>query len=410
MRLIGTAIISVLTVFLCSGCIFSGIAGGTRDKPSLMSRAAKGRDDMLAAVSYKNVRNKSLSMVGMGPNEKIAQAAYTEGDALFREKKFKQAEGKYDKAAFRWPDSALEEDSMFMQAECQFLTDRYADAYDTYDNLLKKYTNSRHIDTISKRYFAMGDYWTRLNREHPHWPTTPNVLDKERPYFDTNGHARRCFEAIIENDSTGPLADDAIMQLANSYFVGGRYADAADYYEMLRHQYPDSDHQFNAHLLGLQCELNQYQGPFYDDVPLKNAEKLCEQLLTQFPDKLGTEREKVLEHRKNIEVQFAMRDMEIAEYYEKGKKNLAARQHYNSLTNKYPGTPLASEARDRLAALEGKPDREPNAFVKMASAARSWVPWTGKDQSTTTASSGDSPSNVNTTVAQQPRDGIGETR
>ena len=96
----------------------------------------------------------------------------------------------------------------------------------------------------------------------------------------------KTYENIRLNDPTGPLADDAIMATANSYFRRGRYNDADYQYDLLRKEYPRSDHQFNAHMLGLQCKLRKYQGPDYDGTPLEEAEQLVKQQRTQFAGEL----------------------------------------------------------------------------------------------------------------------------
>ena len=47
---------------------------------------------------------------------------------------------------FVFPDTPLEEDSLFMLGECQFFSDEYSNAEETYDRLLKKYVFSRHME------------------------------------------------------------------------------------------------------------------------------------------------------------------------------------------------------------------------------------------------------------------------
>jgi outer membrane protein assembly factor BamD (BamD/ComL family) len=363
-------------------CFVGGCAAWRGDPLGGVSTA--GLEDAYAKVaeslSPKNVKRRTLTAIGLGPDEKIAQAAYDEGDALFSARNFEEAEKKYKKAAFRWPESALEEDALFMVAQCQYFRDRYSKSFDTLTGeLLKDYPNTRHLDTVSKMLFAMGDHWNRRHLANPHWPTTPNLMDRDRPYFDTGGHALKAFQTIMESDSTGPLADDAVMQLANGYFTRGRYNDAADYFQMLRHQYPRSEHQYLAHLLGLQCELNRYQGPQYDGRPLESAEKLIDQLVTQFPDQVGPERERILEQKKYVVMQKALRDYSMAEYYEQRGHNLAARQYYQGVINEFPGTPMASESNTRLASLEGLPDHEPNWVAKVQKGTVNTVAWWRKE-------------------------------
>jgi outer membrane assembly lipoprotein YfiO len=326
------------------------------------------------AYSNKHIKRRWFKMIGQGPDESIARAAFDEGEGLFRAKRYHEAEKKYKYAARRAPDSAIEEDSLFKLAECQFFTDRYSKAIDTYGELLKTYDNSRHLDTISRRRFAVGDYWERLYVTKKLWPLAPNLVDKHRPMFDTGGHAIKAFQSIMESDSTGPLADDAVMQMANAYFKRGHYNDAADYYKMLRENYPKSEHQFTAHLLGLQSELRRYQGPHYDDKPLDNADKLVEQLLTQFPGEADKDRPRLLETRQMLRGQRALREVELARYYDRLKYYGAAKRHYTEVVKQWPQTPLADEATERLAQISSEPDNPPSMLARAQTALAAIMP------------------------------------
>ncbi len=365
---------------LCAGC--ASLSDDGFDDPPAGKGILGGldRDSVLGQVNARVGRTKeqALKSVGLGPDERIARKAFAEGDALFRQKEYRAAEKKYRRAAKRWPDSALEEDAMFMQGESQFFADRYSKANDTYGELVKKYTNSRHLDTISKRWFSIARFWEDYHREHPNGTLAPNVLDKKRPLFDTGGHAIATYQQILENDSTGLLADDAVMQTANAYFLANRYHDASDYYKILRQQYPKSEHQYAAHLLGMRCELMRYQGPDYDATPLLEAESLVEQLLVQFPDVLSqdpAERERLVKTRGQIVLERARRDWEIAQYYDRANHLAAAQRYYLSIAENFPETPLAAEARTRLAQIGGSPENEPSFAEKT----QTWLAQWGAD-------------------------------
>ncbi len=122
-------------------------------------------------------------------------------------KKYDAAAKKFGKAADRWPDSAMEEDSMFLQAESYFFADRYSKADDEYGELLKKYPNTRYLNKSTARQFSIARYWQDMDKAHPHWPLTPNLVDKTRPLFDTGGHAINAYDNVRVNDPRGPLAD-----------------------------------------------------------------------------------------------------------------------------------------------------------------------------------------------------------
>jgi len=127
--------------------------------------------DLAPENVYKNIKKAA----GYGPDEKIARTTMQEGKALFDAKKYKEAAAKFATVADRWPDSPLEEDALFLQGESEFFADLYPKAHDTYGGLLKKYSNTRHLDTVAKREFAIGQYWERVYTARPTWPTTPNV-------------------------------------------------------------------------------------------------------------------------------------------------------------------------------------------------------------------------------------------
>jgi outer membrane protein assembly factor BamD (BamD/ComL family) len=328
-----------------------------KDKPA----EKKGFEwsDLAPENVWKNIKVAA----GYGPDEKIARAAMKEGQDLFRQKKFKEAAAKFATVAFRWPDSPLEEDALFLQGECEFFSDQYPKAHDTYGGLLKKYSNTRHLDTVMSREFALGRYWEQLHDANPKWPVTPNVTDSSRPRFDTFGYAIQSYERVHMNDPTGPLADSSLMALGNAYFRRGQYEDAAHNYDMLRKEYPNSQHQMNAHILGLQAKMRMYQGTSYDETPLKDSAKLARQTLTQYGAKLGDERRRIAESEAMISEEQANREFTLGKYYENRKFYGAARIYYKSVIDDFPGTQKAKEAQARFEAIRDKPSEPPGDFA-----------------------------------------------
>ncbi|MBX3413810.1 MAG: outer membrane protein assembly factor BamD [Pirellulales bacterium] len=313
-------------------------------------------------INPKRIGNNMKSLVGLGPDRAIAEKAYKEGEDLFRQAKYNQAAKKFKTSAGRWPDSALEEDALFMQAESYFFADRYGAASDTYARVTKKFENSRHLDTISQRHFSIAQYWHEWHLAEPHWPITPNFTDKTRPWFDDNGNAVAAFESVHLNDPTGPLADDAIMATANAHFLADRYEDADYYYDLLRRDYPKSEHQAKAHVLGLRSKIQSYQGPVYDHTPLKEAGDLIDQTLVQFPEQSKEERERLLLARQAVKAQEAQRVWEMGEFYRRKKEHRAARFYYNRVVDDYADTRFAELAKTSLNEIEGLPDKPKNYF------------------------------------------------
>jgi TolA-binding protein len=314
--------------------------------------------DLAPENVYKNIKKAA----GYGPNEKAANDFLEEGKKLFVEKKYAEAGKKFATAADRWPDSPLEEDALFLEGESEFFSDQYPKAHDTFGGLLKKYSNTRHLDTVIAREFALGRYWEQMYTASPTWPITPNVTEKSRPMFDCFGYAIQAYERVRMYDPQGPLADDSLMALGNAYFLQGKWGDAAYNYDLLCKEYPNSNHQMNAHLFGLQANMRRYQGTAYDETPLKDSAKLADSTLTQFSSKLGPERERVARARAQILEERANRDFTRAQYYEGRRCYGAARLYYMNVVSEFAGTECAKKAQERLDKIRSEPDEPAGLF------------------------------------------------
>jgi len=333
-------------------------ANANRDLPKDLKEPPSG----LEALAPSNVYKQIKAAVGLGPNEDVARQSYQQGLDLFHEKRYDEAAGEFATAADRWPDTPLEEDALFMQAESYFFADRYPQAHETYEQLLKKHTYSRYLDQAVAREFVIGRYWEKFDDREPHWPTTPNFTDRKRPWFDTWGSALKAYEHVRMNDPTGPLADDSLMVAGNAYFLAGRYEDAAGQYDVLRKEYPKSDHQLKAHLLGMESKQLIYQGPLYDGAPLKDAGEIADHALVRFAGGLGEDRGRVVEAKNRIVELQAERELAIGQYFDKKHRYGAARIYYRAVLKDFPQTAAAVAARQRLDEIKDFPATPPNYF------------------------------------------------
>jgi TolA-binding protein len=325
---------------------------------------AKEEVGLIPGLDPRVQYDKVKSAVGLGPNEQFARQAYAEGDRLFREKEYSAAAEKFKEAISRGPHSPIEQDAMYMLAESYFFADRYIKARDAYDALVKEHPNTRYLDTVIDREWKIARYWEQYEKHSADWLATPNAYDKTRPWFDTLGHAIKTYDNIRLNDPTGPRADDAIMATANIYFDRGRYEDADYHYTLLRREYPRSELQYEAHLLGLQAKLRKYQGENYDGTPLEEAKTLVKQLRMQFASRLPeeeNERLRTTEAQLNLEI--ATRDYRMAEYFDGTKHYGAARYYYAQVLKKYPETELATKARERMGQIASEPENPPKRLA-----------------------------------------------
>ena len=317
-------------------------------------------EGLLPDIDPRIAYGKVKGAVGLGPNQQVAKETFAEAETLFAEKRYAVAQRRYRDASTRWPKSRLEEDSLFMVGESFFFRDKYDDARDAYAELIDKYPNTRHLNLIVDRQWDIAQYWEKKYFDSWQTPLSVNAYDKTRPTLDTIGHALKMYESIRLNDPTGPRADDAIMATAGIHFRRKRYADADYHYTLLRTEYPRSEFQFEAHLLGLQAKLHEYQGPDYDGSPLDEAKLLAKQLRTQFAGRLSAEeKERLRKVQAELNMKIAQRDLRMAEYYDDKRQFGAAREYYGKLIEQYPDSELAQHSRDRLAQISDKPSKPP---------------------------------------------------
>jgi len=334
-------------------------------RPAGPKAASKNTEDSgftLESLAPSNVYKNLKAAAGYGPNEEVARKAYQEATELFRQQRYEEAAGKFAVAVDRWPDSSLEEDALFMLAESCFFSDQYPKAMEHYEKLLKKHEYSRYLDRAVNREFAIGRYWEKLHEREPHWRTTPNFTDKKRPWFDTWGNSLKAYEHVRMNDPTGPLADDSIMAAGNAYFLGGRFEDAAFQYDILRKDYPKSEHQLNAHRLAMEAKQKIYQGPMYDGTALKEAGEIADQTLIRFGDSLGADRDRVVEAKNRIVELRAQREYALGQYWDGKACYGAARIHYEAVIDEFPQTLAAQQARERIEQIRNLPAEPTNYF------------------------------------------------
>jgi outer membrane protein assembly factor BamD (BamD/ComL family) len=320
---------------------------------------------MTEATAPKRVGEKFKILSGRGPDEEIARHNYNEADLAFREGNYEEALKRYKVAADRWPDSPLQEDALYMIGESYYQLDRYPRASNSYTKLIKKYENSRYLDMIVKRRFAIGRYWEQRDKENP--VSTFNFKDKSMPFWDTTSNTVAIYESIRMDDPTGPLADDATMATANTLFLKGRWEDAAYHYDLMRTEFPQSEFQAQAILLGMQSKLRSYQGPHYDAKPLQDAKKLGHLLQTQFAAQVPNERENIQQTLRNIDAQLAERDWSLGEFYHTTRHYTAAKYYYNEVVKQYPQSKFADLAKNRIEEVKDKPQDPKNEIEWIAS-------------------------------------------
>jgi outer membrane protein assembly factor BamD (BamD/ComL family) len=335
-------------------------------------------DDGLALDDFSpnNIGETVKDLAGQGTDRNLARKLYGEGEQLYGdavdarardpqaklESTFLDAAKKFQAAAKRWPDSALEEDALFRAGESYFFAVRYPKANDAFEQLLKKYPNTKYLDFVGARRFQIAKYWLDWYQAKPTKFYQFNLADSSRPTSDPFGHAVRVFDRMRLDDPTGKLADDATIAAANAYLATGDYQRADQFYTDLRKTFPSSEHQFMAHYLGVKAKLSAYKGPDYAGDTLDEAETLVKQIRRQFPSESREHAEDLERSYRLIRFKKAEREWNMANYYMRRREYGGARFYFNRILEDFADTPFAEEAREKVSGIAGRPAIPPQRF------------------------------------------------
>lgn len=346
----------------------SGVSSGN-PATGVANNQVPGDEDLTFTEKAKRNSTRVMNFVTGREQEDLGRAKelYQEADALFRNAKAQTKEASKDtfaksakvfgRAAQAAPGTALEQDALFMQGESLFFADRLTDAAEVYEKLQQEHPRNRHNDPVTARLFSISRYWIDTVKAGEGGWFTLNLTDSKRPRLDTDGHAIRVLDQIRYDDPTGRLADDATMAAAAEYIRQKKFEEADEFLTDLRETFTDSEHLFLAHLLGIRCKLEVYAGPRYSGLILEEAETLVKQTRQRFPDKLNEKEYGDMVARAAAEIAYMRAERLIyrADYREKRKEFGAARFYYRRLLEKFPNTPQAETARERLSKVEDLP-------------------------------------------------------
>lgn len=323
-------------------------------------------DDLMPANIRNTVETRLLNQQDPEEAQRLfaeAQQIYTE--AIAEQKlnpsgkkyieQYIEAAKKYRLAASHWPESTVEEDSLFFEGESYFFADEYVESNRAYENLIALYSGTRYLDKAEQHRFAIARYWLEMADK----TGGVSLNDPRRPRLNLAGEARRILHRIRIDDPTGKFSDDATNALADAYFKDKRYADAADTYEDLRRNYPGSIFQYHAHLFELKSRLLSYQGKSYDELPLRKADELMRSIVQQFPEQARKDKDYLAQEATRIRTLLAERDLAMAEYFEGRGENRAAKYYYQQVAKNYHDTKLADKVEEQIAEVEAKPPVPP---------------------------------------------------
>jgi outer membrane protein assembly factor BamD (BamD/ComL family) len=306
--------------------------------------------------------------------ESLATEGTTKGDLaggheLFRRSEYAKAEKVFHHIAENTKNTdVIAEEARYYEAECLRLENHFPKAADTYNKLLTTFPSGAHREQALKRMYDIANYWLhdtdeemKAKQEGKHWFVTPVSFvhfDKTKPLLDEEGRAIQILDNVKINDMTGPLADKALWLNGTVKFFREDYVDADHYFSQLVEMHPNSPLAPKAMELTIISKHMSTGGPDYDGRKTAEARKMVHQAMERYPE-LAHDKKDFLERQLvGINMQQAEKDFRTAEFYRRTKHPGSAYFYYEIVRRRYPGTPLADKAAERMKELEAQHEKE----------------------------------------------------
>ena len=254
---------------------------------------------------------------------------------------------------------------LFYLAECQYQQGKFVAANDNYERLLNAYPGSPHLEKAVEREFAIANDWLALNVEKPLTekgkgaPVDDSVrqaswtdhFSGRKPLVDVDGYAVKVLEHVRQHDATGPLADDAVLTIAEHYMRREDYENASVHFDQMINDYPKSPLLQKAMLGSIDAKMKDYLGPEYDSEGLERARKLIRQVQMIFPER-NDELNKMLQHNLDlIADQQAAIAFKNGEFYKRTGYVSGAELAFGEVRARWPKSEWAAKAKIELASL-----------------------------------------------------------
>jgi outer membrane protein assembly factor BamD len=268
------------------------------------------------------------------PKEQLAYAK-----AVFSTKNYKTAREEFKRLIQFFPKSVEAAEAQFYLGQCDEAEDNYYQAYLDYQRMIEMYPFSERIqEAVGKQYKIADEFMSGKKRK-----AMGVVLPVENPAIEI-------YKKVVDNSPYGPLASSAQYKLGLVLKGAGRYFEAEDEFNKVITTYPDSEWVSAAKFQIASCKASVSKSPDYDQESTREAKSKFEEFVKEHPDaELSKE---AVENLKNLEEKEAQSDFEIGRFYEKRKITGSATIYYSEVISKFPKSPWAVKAQERLDFME----------------------------------------------------------
>jgi outer membrane assembly lipoprotein YfiO len=262
---------------------------------------------------------------------------------FFNAKDYPKATDEFKKLIKQYPRAREAAEAQFYIAECLFQQEQLVAAFKNYQIVIEKYPfRERSADIVKKQYEIanlMLDGKVKRNK------FIKAVAGSDYDVIEI-------FRTVIKNAPYGEYA--AVSQYKIGLYLQEKqmYQEARDEFEKTINDYPNSEWARAAKYQVALSDAKRSSEAGYD-------QKVTEAAITELKDFVKANPDAELSSQAHQEIQDlvnkeAKNAFIVAEFYEKQRKYDAAKIYYSGVVEKYPNTPWATKALNKIQALNPK--------------------------------------------------------
>jgi outer membrane protein assembly factor BamD len=240
-----------------------------------------------------------------------------------------------------WPLSDYAPQAQYLVGRCYEAKGRDDKAFKEYQNVLEKQPKAANYEEILKRQFDIANLhlagkWFKL------WGVIP---------YPSMDETAKMYEKIVKNGPYSEVAPQAQLNLGAARVKQKEYELAVKAYETAADRYNDRPKVASEGLYqeGLAYQ-KQAQTADYDQTTAGQAIAVFSDFMTLYPgDPRVSQTQKIVEDLKNEQ---ARGNFMVAKFYEHYKRWAGALVYYNEVVSQNPGSPYATEAKERIDAIK----------------------------------------------------------
>jgi len=238
-----------------------------------------------------------------------------------------------------YPTDPLGEHVMERAAQACLNRGRFLLAHEWYKKLLDAYPAGEDFERVLQQEYRIAEAFL-AGKYQVVWGIF---------YLPAYDEALTILAQIAEHAPNSLLAEDALLQIADTHLADTDYAEAYEAYDEYLELFPKSPRAKYAMYQAAQAAYVTFRGIPYDVTPLVEADLRFRTFSRLYgPEARATGVPEILDH---IAVLRAEKDFAIARFYERVDRPDAARFYYHEVIRRYGWTDWAGKARGELKRL-----------------------------------------------------------